>query len=183
MTARESRVDPRNLCLAQPQLPGCGILRRMRRIARLRNREKRRVPHKKSQRDLPRACAMRRGDICESTAAFRCRVRKIVVAERAVADERNIMDGAPGEHRVLHCSLLQMIENLVAGDLAFAGHPTASSRSATSKLLTPHDRILPPAFSAESRKRLGERICAAPVQEIAVEAIRPQPLQGALTSS
>src|SRR3954452_23231127 len=148
MTARESRVDPRNLCLAQPQLPGCGILRRMRRIARLWNCEKRRVPHKKSQRDLPRACAMRRGDLCESTAAFRCRVRKIVVAERAVADERNIMDGAPGEHRVLHCSLLQMIENLVAGDLAFAGHPHRVFEIGNIEMLTPHDRILPLAFSA-----------------------------------
>ena len=58
---------------------------------------------------------------------------------------------APGQDRVLDGPLLQVIEHLVAG--AAAPGPASgqrSSRSSTSKLLTPQDRILPSRRSSSN---------------------------------
>ena len=41
------------------------------------------------------------------------------MSERTVADNRNLMFRAPGQNRVFDRPLLQMIENLVAGDLTY----------------------------------------------------------------
>ena len=68
--------------------------------------------------------AMRRarfGDRLQHLARLAARRRKIIVTERRIGDDRDAVLLAPRDHRVLDGALLQMIEHLVAGDLALAG--------------------------------------------------------------
>ena len=58
---------------------------------------------------------------CSTAPPLLLALRKIVVAERRVGDHRDAMLLAPRDHRVLDRALLQMIEHLIAGDLALAG--------------------------------------------------------------
>ena len=75
-----------------------------------------------------------------------------------------------------------MVEHLVAGDAPRAGDGRGpSSRSSTSKLLTPHARIFPDCVQCrEGGDGVGERMRAAPVQEVAVEPVGGEPRERAL---
>jgi hypothetical protein len=73
LPAGKSRINARNFLAAQPQVTGACILRRMRRIAGFRNRDQGRDARKKSQCDLPRGCAMCRGDFFQNAATLRVR--------------------------------------------------------------------------------------------------------------
>ena len=94
------------------------------------------------------ACALCAPRFSAAPCRRRWRRRKIVVAERRIGDDGDAVPLAPRDHRVLDRALLQMIEHLVAGDLALAGPPAISSRSSASKLLTPQERILPARSSS-----------------------------------
>ena len=61
-------------------------------------------------------------------ARLALRSRKIIVTERRIGHHRSAVLPAPRNHRVLDRALLQMIEHLVAGDLALARRPPASRR-------------------------------------------------------
>ena len=74
----------------------------------------------KSQRDLARRCAVRIGDRLQHLAALAARRRKIIMTERRIGDDGDAMSLAPRDHRMLDRALLQMIEHLIAGDLALA---------------------------------------------------------------
>ena len=58
---------------------------------------------------------------CSTRPPSVSRAREIAVAERAVGDHGDAVLLAPGEHGVLDGALLQVVEDLVAGDAALAG--------------------------------------------------------------
>ena len=78
------------------------------------------LARQKAQRDLTRRSAMALGDGLQHLAGFAARRRKIIVTERRIGDHRDAVLLAPRNHRMLDRAFLQMIEHLVAGDLAFA---------------------------------------------------------------
>ena len=65
---------------------------------------------------------VRVGDGLQHLAALAARRREIVVAERRIGNDGDAMLLAPRDHGVLDRAFLQMIEHLVAGDLALARH-------------------------------------------------------------
>ena len=77
-------------------------------------------PGEKAERDLTRRCAVRIGDGLQQLAGLAARRRKIIVTERRIGDDGDALLLAPWDHRVLDRAFLQMIEHLVAGDLALA---------------------------------------------------------------
>ena len=102
------------------QIAGSGILCGVLRARRLRNREHRSRAREKRQRDLARGCLVRLRNRLQHLAALAARGRKIIMAERRIGDDGDTVLLAPRDHRVLDRALLQMIEHLVAGDLALA---------------------------------------------------------------
>ena len=88
---------------------------------------------------------MRLGDFGEYPATFCARAGEAPVAERAVPGNHEAMGLAPREDAVFNSPLLQVIEHLVAGEtpLPFVGDLSDLFEAATSKLLTPQERIFP----------------------------------------
>ena len=63
---------------------------------------------------------VRVGDGLQHLAALAARGRKIIMSERRIGDDGDTVLLAPRDDRVLDRALLQMVEHLVAGDLALA---------------------------------------------------------------
>src|SRR4029077_15607132 len=85
---------------------------------------------------------------------------------------------APREHRVLDGTLLQMIKNLVAGNGAVADDlPGFVQIRCVEVAYAPRQDLAFALKLLEGPQRVFERIPAAPVQEIAVEAIGLQSSQ------
>src|SRR5258705_5777688 len=85
---------------------------------------------------------------------------------------------APWNHCVLDRALLQMVQDLVAGDTAVADDLPGFVQIRHVEVAHAPGQDLALALKLlESRERVLERILAAPVQEIAVEAIGLQPSQ------
>src|SRR5580698_1139835 len=121
------------------------------------------------------------GDGLQYRAAFAARIRKIVVAERRVSDHRDVMLRAPRHHRMLDRAFLQMVEHLVAGDLALACDIEKFVEIASIEIgNTPRADLAGADQLVERLDGLGERIAAAPMQEIAIEMIGLQPRQRTL---
>src|SRR5207302_5871795 len=70
------------------------------------------------QCDLTRGGAMRVRDRLQRFARLAVRRGKIIVAERRIGDDRDAVALAPRDHAMLDRAFLQMIEHLIAGDLA-----------------------------------------------------------------
>ena len=66
---------------------------------------------------------MRLRDLVEQTPTRSPRPRKIIMAEGTVGNHGDAVLFAPGDHTVLDRALLQMVENLVAREVAIAGNP------------------------------------------------------------
>jgi hypothetical protein len=73
------------------------------------------------ERDLARRRIVGRGDLGEHASSLRTLVGKAPVAERAVGDDRRIVTFAPRDDFMLDRPFLEMVEDLVAGDLARTG--------------------------------------------------------------
>src|SRR5580704_10973841 len=80
------------------------------------------LARQKSQRHLAHRSAVRGGDGLQDLTRLAAWRWKIIVTERRIGHYRNAVLGAPRNHRVLDGTLLQMIEHLIAGDLARAGN-------------------------------------------------------------
>ena len=106
------------------------------------------------------------------------------MAERAVGDDRDAVLLAPGDHGVLDGALLEMVEDLVAGDAALRRRSRrASSRSGIIEIAHAPGEDLPFAPKLlEGRERLLQRVVTPPVQEVAVQPVgleaRERPLAG-----
>ena len=64
---------------------------------------------------------MRLRYLCEQAAGGGVRARKTVVPERAVGGDGDAVLLAPGQHGMFDGPFLQMIEHLIASDVAVAG--------------------------------------------------------------
>ena len=83
----------------------------------LGDRKHRRNPDKERERDLTRRCIMSLGNLDQDPSAAGFGARKIAVAEGAVGRHRQTVTDTPGKHRMFNSPLLQVIKNLIAGDI------------------------------------------------------------------
>ena len=123
------------------------------------------------------------GDLLQHAAARRARVGEAAMAERAVGNHRDAMVLAPGQHGVLDRALLQMVEDLVAGDPALAaGFPGGIEVGHVEVADAPGQDLALLAEPLEAREGVLERVRAGPVQEVAVQPVgaqaRERPLAG-----
>src|ERR1041385_9152997 len=106
---------------------------------------------------------------------------KPAAAERAVRDDGNPVLLAPRDHAVLDRALVEVVEDLVARDLAGAGN-----RERLVEVVVVEVRHAPRADLAlgdelvERAERLGEWVRAAPVEEVKIDVIGAQPAQARL---
>ena len=99
------------------------------------------------------------------------------MAERRIGDDGNTVALAPRDHRVLDRALLQMIEHLVAGDLARARDIEQFVKIVCIEIADAPSADFPRANQfVERRHRFLEWIRATPVQQVAIEVIGLQPL-------
>src|SRR5581483_497724 len=144
----------------------------------LGNGEQRRTPRQKGECNLARRCAMRSRNLGKHAASLRTRIREAAMAERAVPDDRDAVLLAPRHNGAFDASLLEMIEDLIAGDPAFP-----RDRQSLFEVVLVEIADAPRADEAafrqflEGRDRIGERMMSAPVQQVAVEPVRAQALQ------
>ena len=64
-----------------------------------------------------RRCIMSLGNLGQHPATLGVGAWKIVMAERAIRCHRQAVTDTPGKHRMFNGSLLQVIKNLIAGNL------------------------------------------------------------------
>jgi len=178
---REGALDPVEVLGAKAQASGAGVLRGVRRAPRLRDGEERCAARQEGERDLPRRRAVRRGHVRERAAARAARSGKAADTEGRVADDRDAVPLAPREYGVLDAALAQVVEHLVADG--------APRRREAARLLEVRDVEVADAPGAdlpvalEPLERLDRRLerdRAAPVEEVDVEPIGPQPRERAL---
>src|SRR6478752_1167001 len=84
----------------------------------LGDHEQRRLTQQEPEGDLARGRPVRGGDLPQDATAFGVRAREVPMAERAVSDYRDAVSLAPGDHRMLDGSLLEVVEDLVAREEA-----------------------------------------------------------------
>ena len=75
------------------------------------------MPDKERERDLTRRCIMSLANLGQHPAALGFGARKTVMAERAIRSHRQAVTDTAGKHRMFNGPLLQVIKNLIAGDL------------------------------------------------------------------
>ena len=179
--SRKRLVDPLDLGSGEPEVAGRRIVRGVLGARRLRDGEHRRPARQEGQRHLSRRRAMRIGDLLQHAAAGRGRAGKPAVAEGAVGDDGDVVLLAPGDDRMLDGALLEMIEHLVAGDLALADDVERLVEIVGVEIADAPGQDLAGLLQLlEGGEGVLQRIAAAPVQQVAVEAVGLQPRQRAL---
>src|SRR5690242_16440031 len=101
-----------------------------------------------------------------------------------IGHDRDIMALAPGDDRMLDGAFAEMVENLVAGDLAFARDTKGLAEIILVEIADSPGEYL--TFSLEvfeGAEGFGERILAAPMQEIAIEPVRLEALERCFASA
>ncbi len=89
----------------------------MLRVGCLGDCKHRRMPDKERERDLTRRCLMSVGNLDQDPTALGFGAGKIVMAEGAISCHRQAVADTPGKHRMFNGPLLQVIKNLIAGNL------------------------------------------------------------------
>ena len=141
---RKRLIDSCNLRLTQPQRARSRIVGRMVGGGCFGDGKEWGSPHQERQRNLAQGRVMRGSNLREHAATRSSEARQVtLVTEGAVADYRDPVPVAPGQDGVLDRALLQVIEDLIQAGCPWPAIPRTSSRSDTSKLLTPQLRILP----------------------------------------
>src|SRR5215207_3373045 len=79
------------------------------------------MSYQEPQRHLTRGCLVRGRDLLQDAPARCLRPGKAPVTERAVGHDGDVVALAPGEHAVLDGPLIEMVEDLIAGQPAIAG--------------------------------------------------------------
>src|SRR5438046_1728197 len=98
-----------------------GIVSDVSRICGFRYREDRGPACQEPQSNLTWRRTVPGSDLRQHPAPSRARMRKIAMPEWTVGHDGDVMGLAPGEHSVFDRALLEMVEDLVAGDPALPG--------------------------------------------------------------
>src|SRR3989475_9470351 len=174
----EGLVDASDLVFGQREVPGAGILLDVIHTPRLWNREHAGVANEKPQRHLPGRGPAGARDLLQHGVAA-----KAALSKRAISDDRDVVAFADRKNVVLDGSLLQKVEDLVAGD---AVRPPDAHGFCDAVLVkigdTPGLNFAIPDQLFERRDRVGETMPAGPVEKVAIKEICAQAAHAALPS-
>src|SRR4051812_44220200 len=129
------------------------------------------LARQESERDLPRRSAVRRGHFVQRLA-----LGKMAAAERAIGDHGHAVLRAPRNQRVLDRAFLEVVEHLVARDALADGGELLEVRD-VEVADAPREDLAFFQQLLEGGNRVRERIAAAPVQQVAIDAVGAQALQ------
>src|ERR1700722_6645998 len=103
------------------------------------------------------------------------------MAERAVADDRYAMAFAPGKHGMLNRTFSQVIQDLIACDAGRADDAPEFIEVAYVEVADTPRQDLPVALKRfEAGDRIFQGIWSAPMQQVAVEPVGPEPVERSL---
>ena len=119
---------------------------------------------------------MRRGDLLEYAAASRAWARKVAMTKRAIGDNGNIVFHTPWEHSVFNRALLKVIEDLIANE-RICDAPSLYQVGLIEVAHAPGENLPLALELLKCSNRVFQRLCAAPVQKIAIESVGVQPGQ------
>ncbi len=85
--------------------------------------------------------------------------REVAMPERAVGDDRHVVRRAPGEDRVLDRALAQVIEHLIAGDLARPRDGPRVVQVVRVEVADPQARIFPAACNCSNAAKVSSSGC------------------------
>src|SRR5579859_3603899 len=112
------------------------------------------------------------GDLAEHASARRPGGRETAGAERAVGDERDLVARAPWQDRVLDAALVEVIEHLIAGDLAGSGDRQRLVELADVEVTdAPAPNLAVAHQSIEGANRVRERKPPRPMEQVRVQSI------------
>src|ERR1700722_20563821 len=103
------------------------------------------------------------------------------MTQRTVCDHGYLMFLTPGNDRVFNGTFVQVIQSLIAGELTFSGKvPDFFEVRHVKVAHAPGENlsVLPQLF--EGRYGFLKRISTAPVQEVTIQPVRPEPAQRSL---
>jgi hypothetical protein len=114
-------------------------------------------------------------DARQHAAACAGRIGEVAAAEGRVAHHRDAVLLAPGQHGVLDGPLVQVVEDLIARDPVRPRDGEGAVEILDVEVAdAPGQDLARPAQVLEARDRLRQRVLARPVQQVAVQPIRPQ---------
>ena len=175
---RKSRVDLGDLRGGQRQVAGRGVFSHVLLISGFGNRERVVLTREKSERHLPRGGRMMLCDLPQHRTLARSRRREIAMPERAIADERDAMPLAIGQHERFRRAFAQVIEDLVAGKWMPLQRGPRRIQVGDLEIADPERPDLAVVDELLHRPhRFADGISRLPVQEVHVEVIEPQPAQ------
>src|SRR5579862_2398484 len=103
------------------------------------------------------------------------------MAERAVADDGYAVPFAPGKHSMLNRTFSQVIQDLIACDAGRADDAPELIEVAHVEVAHAPRQDLPVALQRlEAGDRVLERMWSAPMQQVAVESVRPEAVKRSL---
>jgi hypothetical protein len=172
----KSAVDRVDVAVVEPQVAGTGVLFGVLDRRGFRDRERAGIAGEKRQDHLMRRRAVLRGNRLDRARTRS--IRPVTAAERRVGDDRDSMLAAERQLVLLDGAFAQIVEHLVARDrLAFEGRlrllevGDVEVAHAERADLAVGDELLQRAH------RLAQRHAAAPVEQIAIQVARPEPLE------
>ena len=115
---------------------------------------------------------MRLRDLLEQAPTRGPRPRKIIMAEGTVGNHGYAVLFAPGDHAMLDGALLQMVENLVAREMAITGNsPDGFEFTDVEVADAPGQDLSITLELLEGSDRVLQRILTRPVQKVTIQPI------------
>src|SRR3989442_8061118 len=171
----EGLVDASEVVFSRPEVLGAGILLDVIHTPRFWNREHAGVADGKPQRPLPG-----RGPGGGPALPQPGVAAKAALSKRAVPDDRDLVAFADRKNGVLDGALLQMVEDLVAGDPVRPRDAHGFCDAVLVKIGdTPGLNFAIPDQLFERRDRIGETMSAGPVEQGAIKGLCAQAGQAA----
>src|SRR3989442_13365084 len=171
----EGLVDASEVVFSEPEAPGAAILLDVPHTPRFWNRKHAGGADEKPQRHLPGRGPAGAPDLLQHGVAA-----KATLSKRAVPDDRDLVAFADRKNGVLDGALLQMVEDLVAGD---AVRPRDAHGFCGAVLVkigdTPGLSFAIPDTLSDRRNRSGETMSAGPVEQGAIKGLCAQAGQAA----
>jgi len=140
-----------------------------------------RIADEEGESDLVGGHPVCPGDLPQHLASLRLRLRKVPRAEGAVAHDGHLVLHAPGKDLRLDVPRAQVVQHLVARDAPRAGDGQGLLQVVHVEVAQAPAPDLPlPDQLLERGEGVLQRVLSRPVQEVAVQVVRPQPPQARL---
>ncbi len=149
----------------------------MRQGGGLGNHENLRLPQQEAQCDLPGGGLMGRGYFRQCPPLLRARIEgNRRLTERRVGDHGRALSRAPGQHRMLDCAFLQVIQHLIAGRMSRSRDGRDLVKILDVEIAhAPRQNLAVAQQCVEAGDGVLQGRSAAPVKQVAIQPVGAQP--------